>query len=446
MRDTRPRFSGALLIFASLLCSGCRPAPAEPALQLIQIVDQQDVVETISNRGRLRQLQRREFAAPQPYKKVLRSYCRDAQHRQRGIISSYYPNGNLMQWLEICDGRAAGDYREWHLNGEIKICAQIVGGIADLTPLAQESWQFDQTCKAFDQKGQLLAQVHYCRGQRQGLEKRFWPTGALRAEIPFHEGSSEGVCREFDQRGHLLQCVSYRKGRLHGRSLRYWPAGTLAHVEDFEGGRLRRGRYWTFDGRLAGRVECGSGQRVLFVKGRISERQTYRGGEQTGSVAYYSDDHQLERIAEFQGGRKEGKEVLFHALGVQRDGSCDRANRPIPKLEMHWRGDRLQGTVRTWFVSGRLRSCHERSQNLREGNYTCYYPDGQVMFLEQYRQDRLLAGQYFALGERTPCSAVVEGRGIATLFDERGNLTHQINYTEGWPLQKAAASANICLR
>lgn len=427
-------FCVVTIFCAPLLFQGCKSVSLEPSLQLIHLVDQQEMVETISNDKRLRELQKRDFTSPQPYKKVLRSFRKDGVNRQKGVISSYYPNGQLMQWLETSDGRALGQYREWHSNGQIKISAQIVGGIPDLTPQAQESWQFDQECKAWCEKGQLLAQIAYQQGARAGLEKRFWPTGVLREELSYQSGVLEGSSRQFDEAGHLSQLITYSRGVQEGRGIRYWSSARLSSFEFWERGQLRRGRYWSPDGKLVGSVRGGRGERVLFAQEKICERQSFVEGEQRGRIEYFDLEGHLVRIAHFSRGEKEGQEVLFYTPAAKECAESQNQERVlIQKLEMTWQSGKLQGPVRTWFASGQLQSHHERSQNRREGICTCYYPSGQVMLMEHYRLDRLLAGQYFALGDRAPYSTVVDGKGTATLFDETGTLTNQITYQMGWP-------------
>lgn len=421
------------LFCAPLLFKGCKSVSLEPSLQLIHLVDQQEMVETISNDKRLRELQKRDFTTPQPYKKVLRSFQKDAANRQKGVISSYYPNGQLMQWLETSDGRALGLYREWHANGQIKISAQLVGGIPDLSPQAQESWLFDNECRAWSASGQLLAKIFYCRGQRAGLEKRFWPSGTLREELPYQGGVLEGICRQFDENGYLSQITSYSQGIPNGRCIRYWSNTTLASAEFMKSGQLLRGRYWSPDGQLVGNVQHGRGERVVFAQMRICERHSIVDGEQRGRSEFFDLDGHLVRIAHFLRGEKEGREVLFHAPAAKECIEQNQERNLSRKLEMTWRDGKLEGPVRTWFANGQLRSSHQRLQNRREGICTCYYPSGQVMLMEHYRLDRLLAGRYFALGTCAPHSTVAKGQGIATLFDDMGNLTNQITYRNGWP-------------
>ena len=55
--------------------------------------------------------------------------------------------------------------------------------------------------------------------------------------------------------------------------------------------------------------------------------------------------------------------------------------------------------------------------NKRNGLATAWYRDGSLMLIEEYNHDRLFKGEYYKKGERTPYTEIVEGHGIATLYD-----------------------------
>src|SRR5690348_13934181 len=82
-------------------------------LTSIHLVDRNGLSESISNKNRLNQYLETDFFQPQPYQKILRIYARDSRGNIRAAVHSYYPNENPKQFLEILNGRAHGNYREW---------------------------------------------------------------------------------------------------------------------------------------------------------------------------------------------------------------------------------------------------------------------------------------------------------------------------------------------
>ncbi len=126
-------------------------------LASVHIVDRNGFSETISSKDRLSQLQNVDFLKPQSYQKVLRIYGRDSKGNVRSVVTSYHPNGNPKQFLEILNARAFGNYREWHPNGVQSVATKVIGGTPDITLIAEKTWLFDSTSCAWDEDGHLIA-------------------------------------------------------------------------------------------------------------------------------------------------------------------------------------------------------------------------------------------------------------------------------------------------
>ena len=71
------------------------------------------------------------------------------------------------------------------------------------------------------------------------------------------------------------------------------------------------------------------------------------------------------------------------------------------------------------------------------GSLKCRLPyhnrDGSLMLIEEYEQDLILRGEYFAKGEKFPVSEIDNGKGTATLFNSEGSLIQKIEYKNGKP-------------
>lgn len=411
-----------LLVFILALSSlafGATP----PAGKLISIhlVNRSGTSETLSSKERLEAFQKIDFLAPQPYEKVCRVYALSKKGERLSLITSYHPNGQIKQFLEAINQRACGGYWEWYANGEMKVMSQVVGGVADLTVAAQETWLFDGVSHAWDEEGHLLAQISYSKGELEGESLYYHPNGALWKVLPYSKNRLHGEERLFLETGALLQTTHFYKGEKEGLSVRTWPSKAVAFEEFYQKGRLQRGHYFDKEGAPVAKVEEGRGVRALFGKEGLVQLQEYRHGEQEGGVKLFDEEGELIRTYGWRDGRKEGEELCY----------LNRKKR----LSMRWQGGVLEGPVRSWYESGALESQKEMSQNQRNGLSTAWYPNGALMLVEEYEKDRLFKGEYFRLGESLPLSKVERGEGIATLFNQEGSFLRKILYKAGQPVE-----------
>src|SRR3990167_652761 len=171
------------IFFTLLILAGCHHSNNLEQLAFIQIQDRNGLTETISNPTRLQQYTSIDFASAQPYKKVLRVFKEHGKNRSK--ITTYYPNGTLFQYLEAEEMRANGPYYEWFANGQIKIEAKVIGGTADIAPSSQSDWLFDGLCKAWDEKGNLIAEISYDKGALNGKNTYFFSSGCIEKVLPF---------------------------------------------------------------------------------------------------------------------------------------------------------------------------------------------------------------------------------------------------------------------
>ena len=138
------RFLICLFLASLSLAMGCSSSRASKndngpdKITSIHLIDRNGLSETVSTKERLKQYQQADFLKAQPYQKVTRVYGRDSNGDSRTYITSYHLNGQLSQYMEALNARAYGKYREWHQNGNPKLEANVIGGIADLGAAAEE--------------------------------------------------------------------------------------------------------------------------------------------------------------------------------------------------------------------------------------------------------------------------------------------------------------------
>lgn len=401
---------------------GSKPLP----LVSIHLVDRNGLSETISTKDRLTRFEDVCFLDPQPYEKVLRIYARDSRGNVRSVATTYYENGNPRQFLEILNGRANGRYCEWHQSGALHLLVQVVGGVPDLTPVAERSWVFDGVAQVWDETGALQAEMRYVKGSLEGISTYYHPSGIVWKRVPFEKNLVHGTAEVYRVTGELLQSTSYVNGAKEGTSLRYWEDGALAAKEEYAcQGQLLTGYYFERGGAALGGVVDGHGMRVVFGKEHAQEYQEFVAGKLEGKVVCLASNGTKRRFYHVKNGVKHGEEVEFYP--------SSKPGQEVARLSFQWCQGKVQGVAKTWYSSGSLEAQKEMSNNKKQGLLSAWYRDGNVMMLEEYDKDRLVRGQYYARGEAQPISQVMKGEGTMTRFDADGHFIEKVTYKNGLP-------------
>jgi antitoxin component YwqK of YwqJK toxin-antitoxin module len=417
-----------LTIFCVIALNGCKNAGNNTTcLSSINIVDRNGFSETISNEDRLKQYEDVDFLKQQPYQKVLRIYGRNAQGEIKAFVTSYHPNGHPKQYLEITNNRAYGPYREWHPNGVLKLETFIIGGTADIDTAAEKTWLFNGCSRAWSEKGNLIADVSYVDGTLEGISSYYHANGNVWKLEPCHNGKIEGTYYTYLENGTLFQTAQYVAGLKTGPAIRYWSDGLISANELYNDGYLTDGQYFDLCGKQICCIENGEGFRAIFSKTCVSELHEYHKGMQEGEVKIFGNNGILISSHHVKNNLKHGEEIEY--FPPEHDGCALQ-----PMLAVQWFEGKIQGIVKTWYPNGTLESKREMINNKKNGLLSGWYPDGSLMLVEEYDQGKLVRGDYFTVGERFPISQVASGKGLATLFDEKGNVAQKIIYNNGKPL------------
>ncbi|MEG0287479.1 MAG: hypothetical protein RR599_02275 [Victivallaceae bacterium] len=388
----------------------------------INIVDRNGLSETICSKEKLKKYLSVNFLDPQPYQKVLRIY-KNQSGENAYLLTGYHPNGQIKQYLEGLNNRALGTYKEWFSNGQLKIHAKVVGGVADLNPAAEAGWLFDGTTEAFDEDGNCIAQIPYEKGSLEGIAVYFHPNGNVWKEVPYQKNSIHGTFNIYLSDNRLLQETQFRNGKKHGLSLRYHSPDILAHKENYIDDRLIHGSYFQQDGTLLSEIIEGNGTKINFGKTGVASEEEYRSGNQHGQVSIFDNSGcRITRMFRIENNLKTGEEVFYHSDSSQ------------PQLLITREHGIIQGPIKTWYENGNLESCRQMSCNKKNGLATVYYSNGQIMMVEEYENDLLIKGEYYKPGDKQCCSKVEKGNGIATLFTKNGAVNQKIIYQDGKPL------------
>lgn len=419
------------VLIVCLLCS-CQsrstgPVIILPKLVSINIVDRNGMTEIINNPERLEQYERTDFTQSQPYQKVLRVYSRDCQGNIPAIITSYHPNGTPHQYLEVSNSRACGLYKEWYPSGQMKLQARVIEGQADIVPGAEKSWIFDGNSTVWNEYGDIEAKFHYDKGNLTGVSTYYHKNGNVWKSIPYNNNQLDGETEIHYPDGALLQKSHFVKGVQDGESVRYWQNQSIAAQETYCDGLLATGAYYDQCGDLLCSITNGRGTRAVFNKDSVCEYQEYHNGVMSGKVEFLDRYGRIFRQYHVKDGTKHGEEICYYDAPKFQ-------SQLQPKILMNWSEGKMQGTTKTWFENGSPESQKEISNNKKNGHQMAWYSDGSLMLIEEYEQDQLLRGEYYAKGEKFPVSMVIDGRGTATLYSADGAFLQKVVYKQGKPL------------
>ncbi len=417
--------SVACLSILLLIFSSCQRPQPQDHLVGIQIQDRNGISETISIPDKLQAYEEIDFLSSQPFKKVIRVYKKEGKNHS--IITTYHPNGLIWQYLEAQDMRASGLYQEWFSTGQLKISAYVIGGSADVTLGSQSDWLFDGMSEVWNEQGKLLAQIPYDKGALQGASLSFYPNGQLQREVPYRQNLIEGDMLEYFPNGQLKEKTTYSKGLKQGISLGYGPEGQIFWTEEYKDDALQKGAYFTLEGKEISSVQNGHGFQTFFDDALAFQQVEIQKGKQEGLVKLFSPTQDLLLSYRLKNKKKHGEEITYYSV-------AESGKPETPKISIQWNDDMIHGVVKTWYKNGSLESQKEWARNKKNGTSCSWYEDGSLMLIEEYEHDVLLQGQYFKKNTKEPISTVIQGNGLATLYDEQGVFLRKVIYHKGKPI------------
>lgn len=413
-----------IIYFLFLLAASCASyRSSEPILTSINLIDREGMSETVTNDERLKRYVDVDFLAPQPYVKVLRVYKTKDDKVIPSYITSYHPNGQLKQYLEVINGRAKGAYREWYPDGSKKLEGQVIGGTADVTPEAEKSWLFDGVSQVWNEDGSLQAIIPYEKGDLSGTSIYYYPNGVIAKRAPFNHGQLDGDYEFYREDGSLFQRIEYHNGSLNGTAVGYWDDKSVSFQEFYCNNKLGSGAYFDSKGVCLAKVEKGKGWRAIHTN-EGWELQEFRNGVLDGEVKVMDKRGNLLRRYQVRKDVKNGEEIIYYQTVPNQ-----------PKLSVNWVDNNIHGLVKTWYENGVQESQREMTRNVKNGLLTGFYKDGNLMLIEEYDMGKLIKGKYYRMGDKNPVSKISGGRGLATLYDGDGNFLRKINYNNGSPAE-----------
>jgi len=407
----------------------CHTKSNQDEINFLQIIDRNGLSETISSVEKLKKYTKTDFELPQSYQKVLRIYKKDEKGDIKSKLTSYHDNGQLFKYLEIKNARAFGKYKEWHPNGNLKIDAFVIDGKADVD--FQSDWLFDGICTVYDEKGILISEFNYEKGYLQGIANFYHDNHKIKKAIPYTNNEINGEVLEYNKNEECISKTSYKNGKKHGQSIGYWSKNNIYYLEDYDLDLLINAQYFEKSRVKISTIKNGDGQKAIFKDGKLFQLIEFKSGIAEGKIQTFSTNGHLVNEYYQKNSQKDGRETQYY----NQNEISNPTKKNFIKLEINWDNGIIHGTAKTWYKNSQLESQKEYSHNKKNGSHFAWYENGSVMFIEEYENDALIKGSYFQVNQKKPTSTIINGNGIASLFDSRGRFLKKISYKEGMPLQ-----------
>lgn len=229
-----------------------------------------------------------------------------------------------------------------------------------------------------------------------------------------------------------LERISFSGDAPNGPAFCYTRLGVLLYEEHFSEGLLVKGSYYNAQGEKISHIEEGTGQRAEFEEEHLVRLVSYHKGRPEGLIELFTPQGFLIASYYQKNGKKHGEEKVYYPRQSAED--------PVQvKILLHWQEDVLQGVIKTWFLDGKQESQKEMYQNKKNGPSYAWYKQGDILLVEEYENDLLISGSYYKKKDKRPVSTIVQGRGVATLYDPEGYFLKKIPYEKGLPVLDTAS-------
>ena len=83
----------------------------------------------------------------------------------------------------------------------------------------------------------------------EGKATKWWPNGQLLSEVIFENGRRQGEARSCYLSGQLQSETTFEQGRPHGRAVKHHPNGPLVDERHWDHGILMQWRQWDDTGQ-----------------------------------------------------------------------------------------------------------------------------------------------------------------------------------------------------
>ncbi len=216
---------------------------------------------------------------------------------------------------------------------------------------------------------------------------------------------------------------SRRDFKEHGLHQTWYPDGHIRSSERYENGRLLEGTYLDGSGTGLGKIENGTGRRVIFSEPLDRRSESVRGavdyvqGVKDGVEVYYSNTERNAKSSEAH--YREGK---LHGVKTQWMPTGEK------NAEESYKDGRQHGRSTWWHKNGQVQATCEYIEGKQVGSWLRYYETGvkaQEVSSNEYAQ-WYPSGQLMVRKMVGDAGRVLSGSSFDSLGDQNGSVSNGI--------------------
>lgn len=327
-------------------------------------------------------------------------------YKRRGEWNYYAPEGHLVRRAHFVNDTVDGQYTEYFPTSFVSV---------------QGTYCMNQKCgnwKSYDSEARLISDENFANGVQNGTQRFWYQNGKLRDSIEYKQGIIQ-YRKQWYSGGGLKTIETYDKGLAEGRWVVYpeSPVDTFAYtVDDYHLG-VKHGWHYLWNGKS------------------LIEAYHYSEGLPDGSFTRYEYDGDPLVIYNYEMGKLEGSTTYFKGgviikqenyTGDLKHGVQIEYNRFVKPLKREWYTTGELDSVKMyhpnggvaihriydwsnetsnyteWDSSGVLLMKGKMHNELRDGEWTTYYPNGKVRSITNYENGKIvgLYTKYYPNGKK----------------------------------------------
>ncbi|MCX6281172.1 MAG: hypothetical protein NTU51_04360 [Bacteroidetes bacterium] len=270
-------------------------------------------------------------------------------------------------------GKMTSDW-DYHY-GESKYVERYPGGVLHRVIHTRDNLKTGNS-ELYYPNGKMWQQVPYCYGKVEGTIKTWDPKGNLVNEMPFDMGERNGLRKDYTD-GKLNSVSMMENNDLNGTETDYYENGKISRVIEWaDDTREGKSDYFAPDGSfmyriiywadvIAGYTCCGPDGKLLPVKPVTSE---------TTEISTSYADGKPSMKAGLKSGCYHGKFTSWYPGGnVMKEAT--------------YVDDDEEGLFKVWFQGNILKESITYKNGYRNGKYSLYYPGGSLRLKGSYYYD-----------------------------------------------------------
>lgn len=364
-------------------------------------------------------------------------------------IKGFYKDGELTGEFLLYNANGALEqkkhFEEGKLNGTFTSYFNVGEEIPEFVIPYKEDKVQDKVTEYFS-NGNLYSTIPFKDGNRHGIQKIYHLNGNVKSEIAYVDNKIHGDYKTYFLDGNISEQGTYKYDLLNGPYTTHYPDGTLESEAAYLDGSLNGSyTYYDDDGKKHYFYNYKKGDIIDYKffnkKGEVLKEGKRRGGEFYYNGFAANGNLTSEGLYDVSGGRKGewkyygqngnllGKGIFENNLtqgiytGFYPDG--------VTEWIGNYKNDTLVGYYANYHINGKIENQGGYKNGMQQGEWRFYYIDGSLKSINFYHKGEFHGIQeYYGDDGKLTNTAIYEYDNLLseTFNDHNGNLFQKLDY------------------